>query len=492
MKKIGLWVLSVVCGILALSGLCVLPSSWGMLFFAIPTVLFNPLFRNVLSKHNIKFRKSIIAAAAILPIITTGVAAATSPPIPVRTSTATVSSATSAVASSMPAVSKALSPSLPTSSASASSQVAVVPAVSSGAKLKVHYIDVGQGDSEFLELPNGQCMLIDAGIPEKGPTVVSYVKGLGHTKIDYLIATHPHADHIGGMTDVINTFAVSQMYMPRTSSADTPTTATYKDLLSAVQSKNIPVHTAKAGVTILKTGNLSLDLIAPCGTGYGDLNQYSAVMMLQYGDNKFLFTGDAGAASEGQITSNVKADVLKVGHHGSNTATTQVFLNKVSPKYAVIEVGAGNSYGHPTAATLTKLQKAGVTIYRTDKDGTIIFASDSHTITVDKKSSSVQSQAPPQQVSSSTAGKTAAGIAAGYVAGKAAGGSTKKPSSSAVSTKAPVPVGGGSGTTVYITNTGKKYHTDGCRYLKKSKIAISLSDAKAEGYEPCKVCNPPT
>ena len=343
------------------------------------------------------------------------------------------------------------------------------PAVKEGAKLNVHYIDVGQGDSEFIEMPNGQTMLIDAGNPENGSQIVTYIKGLGHTKIDYLVATHPHADHIGGMEDVVKGLDIGKIYMPKAST----NTKTFEDLLTAIQNKGLKINTAKSGVSMFKTGSLSADIIAPVNITGDDLNQYSAVIMLTYGENKFLFTGDAGNESEGQITSDIKADVLKVGHHGSDTSTSQAFLNKVSPKYAVIEVGKDNSYGHPTAATLAKLEKIGATIYRTDKDGTIIFTSDAKTITVNKKSSSIKEQAPPS---------SAPAVAA--VA-------PQKPAPEKEKPKVTAPATDNKGITVYVTNTGKKYHRDGCRYLKKSQIAISLSDAQAEGYGPCSVCDPP-
>lgn len=489
MKRVGLWVLSVLCAFLTLIGLCVLPSSWGMLLFAIPAVVFNPLFCNFAKSRGITIRKSIITAAAILPIITTGVSAATSP-VPQAKASATAASSTVVANSTDSEVSASPSKTIstkPTSSTAISSVPSqAAPPVQAGVKLKVHYLNVGQGDSEFIELPNGQTMLIDAGNPENGPEIVSYIKNLKHSKIDYLIATHPHADHIGGMADVIDAFVIGQMYMPRTSEADTPTTATYKGLLSTIKSKSVQVHTAKTGVSLFSAGNLSANLIAPCGTDYNDLNQYSAVMMLQYGDNNFLFTGDAGEPSESQITANVKADVLKVGHHGSSTATSTTFLKKVSPNYAVIEVGAGNSYGHPTAATLSKLQNIGATIYRTDKDGTIIFTSDAKTITVDKKASTVKPQAPP----SSKAAVGTAGAVAGGASSKSGGGTSSKQSKGTISKPTP-PANNGGGVTVYITDTGKKYHRDGCRYLKKSKHAISLGNAKAQGYAPCSVCDPP-
>lgn len=251
-------------------------------------------------------------------------------------------------------------------------------------------MDVGQGDSEFLELPNKQTMLIDAGNSDNGTQIVSYIKALGYNKIDYLIATHPHADHIGGMATVVSKLNIGKIYMPKKST----NTKTYEKLLVAIQNKGLKIHTAKAGVNIVKVGNLNIDIMAPVHITGDDLNEYSAVIKVTYGNNKFLFMGDAGEESERQITADVKADVLKVGHHGSNTSTSQSFLNKVKPKYAVIEVGAGNSYGHPTSAALTRLQNIGATIYRTDKDGTIVFTSDSKTITVNKKASSIKQNAP--------------------------------------------------------------------------------------------------
>lgn len=333
-----------------------------------------------------------------------------------------------------------------------------------GAKLKVHYIDVGQGDSEFLELPNGQTMLIDAGNPENGSDIVSYIKGLGHSKIDYLIATHPHSDHIGGMTTVVNSLDIGKIYMPKVAQ----TTKVYENLLTSISSKGLKVNTAKSGINLLKAGKINIDMIAPCASSYQDLNQYSAVIMITYGDNRFLFMGDAGNVSEAQITANVKADVIKVGHHGSNTASSESFLKKVSPKYAVIEVGKGNSYGHPTSATLTKLQNIGAQIYRTDKDGTIVFTSDGKGITINKKASSQKQQAPPSSAVSKAPAKSSSAVVA--------------PTTGTNDNQS---------VTVYITDTGTKYHRDGCQYLKKSQIAISLKEAKAEGYTPCSRCHPP-
>ena len=457
-KNVSLWILSIFFLIWALAGLA---TTWAAIFFLIPAALFNPLAAGFLkSKYHFKSRWWISLCAVLIPVIAFSAGApTTSSPVSAPESQPPASSAV--VSSTAEESSSAISSSALKSSAPASA----TPAAASptfGTKLKVHYIDVGQGDSEFLELPNGQTMLIDAGNPENGQQIVGYIKNLGHSKVDYLVATHPHADHIGGMAAVINSFNIGSFYAPKV----TTTTQTYKSLISALQSKKLGIHVAKAGTNMFKAGNLSADIIAPVSISGDDLNQYSAVIMLTYGDNRFLFTGDAGEPSESQITADVKADVLKVGHHGSSTSTSQAFLNKVKPKYAVIEVGTGNSYGHPTAATLSKLQAIGATIYRTDKDGTIIFTSDSHTITVDKKASGVKENAPPKA-------------------------SSKAATAKSTTPKAASPLTDNQSVTVYITDTGSKYHRAGCKYLKKSKHAISLKDAKAQGYGPCGICNPP-
>jgi competence protein ComEC len=448
-----------------------LSTTWASIFFIVPAVLLNPFANKLLKgKFNFDNKNWIKVCSAIIPFLIYSFAV---PATSTATNPALVSSSLSSTilaSSSEPSVSSTisssfvLSSSLPVSSSQStvSSGITLTKATaapSSGAKLKVHYIDVGQGDSEFLELPNSQTMLIDAGNPENGSQIVSYIKSLGHTKIDYLIATHPHSDHIGGMATVVNGLDIGKVYMPKVSS----NTKTFEGLLTAIKNKGLQVNTAKAGLNLLKAGNLNIDMIAPVGTSFDDLNQYSAVIKVTYGDNKFLFMGDAGNVSEAQITADVKADVLKVGHHGSNTATSQAFINNVHPKYAVIEVGKGNTYGHPTAATLQKLQDIGATVYRTDNDGTIIFTSDAKTITIDKKSSSVQQQAPPTTSSSPTTSKAA------IVA----------------------PSTNDQNVTVYITDSGTKYHIESCRTLKKSKHAITLKEAKAKGYTACGICHPP-
>lgn len=231
----------------------------------------------------------------------------------------------------------------------------------------------------MIELPNGQNMLIDAGNPENGSEINQFLEEQDIDKLDYLVATHPHADHIGGMAEVVNAVDIGSVYMPKVST----TSKTFENLLSAISQEGLSIKTAKAGVELFHQDNLKAVMVAPVSTKYSDLNQYSAVIKLTYGDTSFLFTGDAGAESEKEITADISADVLKVGHHGSDTSSTQSFLNHVSPKYAVIEVGKDNTYGHPGSTTLKKLEQMGTKIYRTDEGGTILIQSDGTNITVE-------------------------------------------------------------------------------------------------------------
>jgi competence protein ComEC len=246
------------------------------------------------------------------------------------------------------------------------------PTYESDSALTVHFIDVGQADCELVILPNGENMLIDAGNNSEGKKVVEYLKNLNITKIDYLIGTHPHADHIGGMDTVIENMDIGKIYMPK---AET-NTKTFEDVLDAIDAKNLTITTAKNGVNIYNDGETTIDIIAPNSDTYDSLNNYSAVILLKYRDASFLFSGDAEALSEGEIEGDISADVLKVGHHGSSTSSSQAFLNRVNPKYAVISCGEGNSYSHPHKETLDKLSAMNVTLYRTDLNGSIICETD--------------------------------------------------------------------------------------------------------------------
>ncbi len=250
--------------------------------------------------------------------------------------------------------------------------------LTSAEQMKIHYLDVDQGDSIFIELPTKETMLIDAGEANTASKTIDYIKKLNYQKIDYLVATHPHIDHIGGMTAIINEFDVGKIYMPKVSVG----TKTYEKLLQTIADKDLKIKTAVSGVSIIDSDNLDVVVIAPNSTKYDEINNYSTVIKITYKENKFLFMGDAEVTSEEEITTDVKVDVLKVGHHGSDTSTSDAFLDKVNPSIAIISVGKDNSYGHPKKEILDKLQARDVKIYRTDINGTIVVASDGTKINV--------------------------------------------------------------------------------------------------------------
>lgn len=242
--------------------------------------------------------------------------------------------------------------------------------------VKIHYIDVGQGDSELIQIGDKN-VLIDAGTSDK--KALDYLKSIKITKLDYVIATHPHEDHIGSMDDVIKACDVGTFYAPKV----TQTTKTYEDMIKALKDKNLKITVPKAGDT-LTIGDAELTFLAPNSYKYDDINNYSIVCRLKYGNTSFLFMGDAQDVSESEILQkqlDIKSDVLKVGHHGSHSSTTQAFLDKVNPKYAVISCGKDNDYGHPHKETVTKLNAKDINVFRTDLEGTIIASSDGINIT---------------------------------------------------------------------------------------------------------------
>lgn len=251
--------------------------------------------------------------------------------------------------------------------------------VNANDKLQIHYIDVGQGDSILIN-NNGKYMLIDAGNNEDGEKLVKYFKTLGIEEFDYLIATHAHEDHIGGMDDIIKNFSIKTFYMPDVLT----TTKTFEEVLDALESKSIAFETPEIDGTF-SLDNAKLNVLF-VGDDAKDLNDTSIVLKMIYGTNKFLFTGDATTKVEKQIINkDLSSDLLKVGHHGSYYSTSQDFLNKVNPKYAVISVGKNNTYNHPTQSVLDKFNKKGIKVYRTDQDGTVIATSDGTNISFETK-----------------------------------------------------------------------------------------------------------
>lgn len=256
------------------------------------------------------------------------------------------------------------------------------PAVTDAAgAMKVHYINVGQGDAIYIKAPNGEDILIDAG--KNGKTVVDYLKKQKVNDIEIMIATHPDADHIGGLDEVLNAFKVKQVYAPKVSH----TTQAYKDFLTAVKKKKLTIKSATKGTTLPVKG-VTAKFVGPTKTyGTNDLNNWSAVLHMTYGKKSFLFVGDAETKAETDMINakqTLKADVLKVGHHGAKTSTSANFLKQVKPTYAVISVGK-NNYGHPTSNVINNLKNAKANVYRTDKQGTIIATTNGSTISFNVK-----------------------------------------------------------------------------------------------------------
>ena len=310
--------------------------------------------------------------------------------------------------------------------------------------LKVYFIDVGQGDSTFIQLADGKTILIDGGNKADATVIINYLHSLNISSIDYLIATHPHEDHIGSLPAIIKDFNIGNIYMPKASA----NTKIFENLLLSIKEKGYKINTAAAGVKIIDTKDLKLTILAPNSTEYKDVNNYSVVAKLIYKDTSFLFTGDAEDVSEKEMlkqNDDLKADVIKIGHHGGRTSSTKDFLEEVAPKYAVISVGKDNDYGHPHKETMERLSSLNLKIFRTDEQGTIIVSSDGTTLSINKAPIVLKTN-------------------------------IKKVSE------------------FYIGNKNSKiYHLTTCSGLPKLENQIKLSskpEAENGGYKPCQICKP--
>lgn len=317
-------------------------------------------------------------------------------------------------------------------------------------ELTVHFIDVGQGDSAFIELPNGETMLIDAGEASEGDNVVTYIFSQGYDTVNYIIASHPHDDHIGGMSDVLNNFTVNRFYLTEA----VGNSKGYEKMLSAIDENGVSVEYVSEGDIILSDSELLVEAVAPKTVEVGNLNDTSIVVKLTYKENVFLFTGDAEKYEEDNIWTSIKCDVLKVGHHGSSTSTSPNFLKKTEPTYAVISAGLFNSYGHPTEKTLNALAERGIKTYRTDLQGTVIFTSDGANIIVNKDPVEYESGAETSDTDSPR------------------------------------------GENGYVLNIkSKKIHYPDCESVKTIKeenkgSTDNFEEAVAQGYTPCGSCKP--
>lgn len=244
--------------------------------------------------------------------------------------------------------------------------------------MEVNYINVGQGDCSLIQL-NNENILIDAGPEESIKATELFLKNHSVKKINYCIATHPHEDHIGGLSRILKDFKVEKFYAPKITSDS----ECFKNMVSELKAENLRINIAKAGIKLNLGKSASVEFLAPNSDFYTDLNDYSVVLKLTYGNTKFLFDGDAQNLSEKEILEkgyDVSSDVLKVGHHGSKTSTSQEFLSKATPIMAIISCGLGNDYGHPNKITINKLKKANCKIYSTYIDGNITIISDGKTL----------------------------------------------------------------------------------------------------------------
>lgn len=244
--------------------------------------------------------------------------------------------------------------------------------------LNIYYVNVGQADSIIIQFPDKSSMLIDAGETINN-AVINKIDELGITKLDTVVATHPHNDHISEMPSVLKKYEIGNFYLPKVSH----TSNVFETMIDIVSEKSINVKEAKAGETITVPEGFKCDIIAPCGNNYSSLNDWSAVIRLVYGNTSFLFTGDAEELSEREILEkgyNVSADILKLGHHGSSTSTCNDFLDAVNPKYAIVSAGKDNSYGHPHKETISKLNEKNIQTFITYDCGTVTATSDGNNI----------------------------------------------------------------------------------------------------------------
>lgn len=246
---------------------------------------------------------------------------------------------------------------------------------------EVSFIDVGQGDAILAELPGGEIMLIDGGDNGHESELFDYLDEHGVYEIDYLIATHPHADHIGGLPETVEKYDIGSIYMPRAEHDS----KTYERLLEAIDEKGLTITAARGGGQIFDSGSARAEFLAPNSSEYSDLNNYSAVVKLTVGKTAFLFCGDAEAESEAELLSmgyDLSAEVIKIGHHGSATSSSAELIDAVDPEYAVISCGENNKYGHPSTEVLEKLSDRDIKVLRTDTDGDIVIKTDGKSVTV--------------------------------------------------------------------------------------------------------------
>ena len=367
-----------IAGAFALAQILALPS---LLYYLLPAIFSLPVIESALNliyedpsaskqlvKGKLKPRKRYAGkqkAGIVLASLTVALyfSAALTQPLPTTLSTTGSSGQQTAVQA--PGESSQSDSGAPSTTAQASAYVTI------------QFIDVGQGEAILIALPE-KTMLIDAGPTGSAPKIAQVLQELGRNKIDYLVATHPDEDHIGGMADVISNTQIGTIYAPN----KTNNTATYRKFLTAIQNNNLQITLAEAGTIIDQTDSYKLEILWPKkDANFPETNDYSIIIKLTVGNKTFLFTGDA--PTNAILNSNPgHIDVLKLSHHGSRTGTTEVLIHKLSPTYAVLSYAVDNSYGHPMQSVLNALHKHSVEVWGTGANGTITITCDGTTIDI--------------------------------------------------------------------------------------------------------------
>lgn len=315
---------------------------------------------------------------------------------------------------------------------------------------EIHFIDVGQGDCSLV-VCDGKAMLIDGGESSESSKVYAYLKAHDIDHLDYMVATHAHSDHVGGLSGALNYASVGTAFC----SVTEYDSKTFSSMAKYLNNQGLEITVPNAGDTF-NLGSATVQILGPQRT-YDDPNDMSIVLKITYGETAFLFTGDAERIAEADILDagyDLSATVLKVGHHGSDTSTSYPFLREIMPEYAVIQVGKDNSYGHPTEDTLSRLRDADVKVYRNDLQGTVICTSDGKSVTFStEKNESVQTNptVTPEANEPDNVGE--------YIGNK----------------------------------NSKKFHLPTCKNLPAEKNRIYLSsrnEAIEKGYDPCGNCDP--
>lgn len=365
--------------------------------------------------------------------------------------------------------------------------------------LTVTWLDVGQGDAAVIQC-GGQSMLIDGGKPEKSSYIYAWLQQHGLRYLDVIVATHVDADHIGGLSGALNYASVGTAYCPVT----TGTTETFQSFVKYLAQRGKQITVPTAGETFA-LGGAQVQILGPLHSAE-DSNDNSIVLKVSFGATSFLFTGDAERAEEQDLLNagvNLQSTVLKVGHHGSDTSTSYPFLRAVAPQYAVISVGAGNSYGHPTEAVLSRLRDAGVTAFRTDMQGEITAVSDGQTVNF-----STAKNAAAETLANAGAGQNAnqAGGAGSAAQNAGSGQNAAAAGAAGGAAIASANAGGGNadgaaasttGAGSYVLNTNThKFHVPSCSSVEnispknRKDVNESREQIISEGYAPCKRCNP--